>query len=266
MNGADGAQPVQPAKRTGLAHDDLWRRSRALEAKIVDRLLAIEQGAGPDPTFALFGEGLQQVTSRLWRLERASQRLVQNLQRNVLFDPLRRDRELNQRMWSRKIGGHMITAPNGEMSLLAACHPDTWVAPAVHLAGLAIDERMALFTGPASSRGLATAWLCTDPDIVGEFCGIWEDTQRHAVPIYELPDITRPSERQVDIAALLSRGVKDATIARLLGVSPRTVTSDVSRLLDVFGVSTRWEAGMVIGASSLPQVHRTDLPPLTSHR
>jgi DNA-binding NarL/FixJ family response regulator len=69
-----------------------------------------------------------------------------------------------------------------------------------------------------------------------------------------VPGLVRLTERQLDIASLLSRGTKDATIARLLGVSPRTVAGDVGRILDAFGVSNRWEAGMVLGRACPPNI------------
>jgi DNA-binding NarL/FixJ family response regulator len=122
------------------------------------------------------------------------------------------------------------------------------------MVGIAVDERMALFPGPPSPGGLSTAWLCTDQDLVGEFCDIWERTKRQAVPIRDVPGLVHLTERQLHIAGLLSSGTKDATIARLLGVSPRTVAGDVGRLLDAFGVSNRWEAGMMLGQASLPGV------------
>lgn len=243
------ATRVTPDCPGSLDRPDLARRSRVLQAAVLDRVLAAQSAGVPDDGLRLFGEGLGTIKDRLPLLERATRRSVYNLQRETLFDPLRREREPNRRSRSKGVHGHLITQPVDHLALVAACHPETWVG-SVHMAGIAVDERIALFPGPPSKRGLPTAWLCTDQDLVATFCGIWEDTQRHAVPIWEFPGIIRLSERQVDIAALLSKGAKDTTIARLIGVSPRTVTSDIGRLLDAFGVSTRWEAGMVIGRAS----------------
>lgn len=248
MGEASGATA---AEQRSSAADDLACRSRVLQSAVMERVLA-RHSAGADSKVRFFAEGLSSITNRLWMLERTTRRVVYNLQQRTWFDPLRRERQLNLRTRSRKLRGHLITQPVDHLPLIATCHPDTWIAP-VHLTGIAIDERLALFPGPMSSRGLPTAWLCTDQDIVTAFCGIWEESQRQAVPISEVPGIVRLSERQVDIAALLSRGAKDATVARLLGVSPRTVTSEIGRLLDAFGVSTRWEAGMVIGRACPPR-------------
>lgn len=233
------------------AAESLEHRSRALMSAVMERILAIQYAGVRDNSLKLFAEGLPAILDRLVILERATRSVVYNLQRQMYFDPLRRERQLNQRTRSRRLRGHLIAAPNDYLSLIAPCHPDTWVAP-VQMMGLAIDEHIALFPGPVSPRGLPTAWLCTDLSLVGEFCEIWEETKRQAVPIHDVPGLVRLTERQIDIAALLSRGAKDATIARLLGVSLRTVTSDVGRLLDALEVSTRWEAGMVMGRACPP--------------
>ncbi|MFR9780574.1 helix-turn-helix transcriptional regulator [Micromonospora sp. MS34] len=218
---------------------------------MTERVLAAQRGETADNGLRFFAEGLSAITDRLPVLERATGSVLHNLQRRTDFDPLRRERSLNRRTRSRKIRGHMITQPADHLSLIAACHPDTWVAP-VPMTGLAIDERLALFAGPLSAHGQPTAWLCSDQDLVTTFCDIWEETKRRAVPVHDAPGVVPLSERQVDVAALLCRGAKDATIARLLGVSRRTVTSDIGRIMDAFGVSTRWEAGMVIGRACPP--------------
>lgn len=237
------------------AGDDLERRARALQSAVTEKVLAAQRGEIADNDLRLFAEGLPAIIDRLPVLERATGSAVYNLQQRTHFDPLRRERSLNRRARSRRLRGHLITPAADHLSLIAACHPDTWVAP-VPLIGLAIDERVALFPGPLSVRGLPTAWLCRDRELVSAFCEIWEDTKRQAIPIHDVPGVVRLSERQVDVAALLSRGAKDATIARRLGVSPRTVTSDIGRLLDAFRVSTRWEAGMVIGRACPPSLTR----------
>lgn len=50
-----------------------------------------------------------------------------------------------------------------------------------------------------------------------------------------------PDERQ--LLDLLAAGVKDETIARTLGISARTLSRRVTRLLDRLGVATRFQAG-----------------------
>lgn len=52
------------------------------------------------------------------------------------------------------------------------------------------------------------------------------------------------TERQLSIAELLGGGMTDQRIADALGVSVRTVRSEIRRLLDIAGATTRFEAGM----------------------
>jgi DNA-binding CsgD family transcriptional regulator len=196
----------------------------------------------------LFAEGLPAIISRLAALERVTRSAVYNLQPTVRFDPMRREREPNQRTRTRGVHGHLITSPSPYLALTAACHPDTWITP-VLVAGLVIDERLALFAGPPSACGEPTAWLCDFPDLIEQFCDLWFDAKAAAVPIRDVPGVVPLNDRQLDVVSLLSRGMKDATVARLLGVSLRTVTSDISKILDALHVSTRWEAGMILGGT-----------------
>ncbi|MFR9774781.1 helix-turn-helix transcriptional regulator [Micromonospora sp. MS34] len=231
--------------------DDLAARAWAVQAAAMARITAAAPGSTGGPV-RLFAEGLPAILERLKVLERATSSVVYNLNPRSVFDPQRREREPNQRTRTRGIGGHMITAPLQHLSLVAAAHPDTWVAPVVQIAGIVVDERLGLFAGPPTPDGRPTAWLCRDPDLIMAFCELWWVAKQHAVPIHEAPGVVPLTERQLEVAALLCRGAKDAAIARRLGVSPRTVTSDVGRLLDAFGVATRWEAGMVLGRACPP--------------
>jgi DNA-binding NarL/FixJ family response regulator len=69
--------------------------------------------------------------------------------------------------------------------------------------------------------------------------------RRYAVPagdrIGVLSDLT-PRQRQV--VALMADGLGDDAIATAIGVSTRTVRSDIAALLDLLGVRTRFAAGV----------------------
>jgi DNA-binding CsgD family transcriptional regulator len=231
----------------------LVHRSWSLRMAAQGRIAAAV-ATGEDRDMKLFGVGVSAINSRLGSLERATRSSVYNLQTRIMFDPLRRERTPNEHSRLRRIRGHLITSDSHNarhLSILAACHPETWVGQ-VEASGLVIDERLALFPGPLSAQGLPTAWLCRDPDLVAELCDLWTEIKRTATPIRDVSGLVRITERQLDIISLLSQGHKDATIARLLGVSVRTVTSDVSTILDSLGVGTRWEGGLVLGQISMP--------------
>jgi len=87
---------------------------------------------------------------------------------------------------------------------------------------------------------------------VTQICDLWSETKRLATPIRDVSGVRPLTERQLNVVSLLCMGYKDAVIARHLGVSLRTVTGDISRILDSLGVSTRWEAGIIIGRASAP--------------
>jgi DNA-binding CsgD family transcriptional regulator len=73
----------------------------------------------------------------------------------------------------------------------------------------------------------------------------WEAVHRAAVPVAEtvegLADLT---PRQHQVVAMLASGAADDAIAAALGVSVRTVRSDVARILDALGVTSRFAAGV----------------------
>ena len=62
--------------------------------------------------------------------------------------------------------------------------------------------------------------------------------------------LERPSfgltEREQDVLSLLGEGKKDAEIAALLGISPRTVANHCARLMEKLGIHTR--AGLIAHA------------------
>jgi DNA-binding NarL/FixJ family response regulator len=70
-----------------------------------------------------------------------------------------------------------------------------------------------------------------------------------ACQVYELggreqqPALT---SRQLAIGRLMATGVKDATIARELGVSLRTVRSEISALITGLGATSRFQAGCLL--------------------
>lgn len=106
-----------------------------------------------------------------------------------------------------------------------------------------VDRRFVLLQGPemdgepsvmavSSRRCLDAAWR------------YWEAAIKTSFPagdrINTLGDLT-PRQRQ--IAALMSAGLGDEAIADSLGVSVRTVRSDIAVMLDALGVRTRFAAG-----------------------
>ena len=107
-----------------------------------------------------------------------------------------------------------------------------------------VDRRFVLLQGPVidgeptvmsvrSGRCLDAAWR------------YWEATMSVSSPVAEgsatLGDLT---PRQHQVVALLATGAADEAIATSLGVSVRTIRSDVAAVLDVLGVKSRFAAGV----------------------
>ncbi|TDV43575.1 helix-turn-helix domain-containing protein [Actinophytocola oryzae] len=67
---------------------------------------------------------------------------------------------------------------------------------------------------------------------------LWEQSS----PVVPGPGAAPPD---LGLLTLLAAGAKDETIARQLGISPRTVTRRVSELLDQLGARTRFHAGVM---------------------
>jgi DNA-binding MarR family transcriptional regulator len=67
---------------------------------------------------------------------------------------------------------------------------------------------------------------------------LWEQSS----PVVPAPV---PAQPDLGLLTLLAAGAKDETIARQLGISPRTVTRRVAELLDQLGARTRFHAGVL---------------------
>ncbi|GAA1548194.1 response regulator transcription factor [Kribbella lupini] len=77
------------------------------------------------------------------------------------------------------------------------------------------------------------------PEVV---CEVYELGSRRATPAV-VKDLTT---RQVMIGRLMATGAKDAAIARQLGLSLRTVRSEISALIAGLGARSRFQAGCLL--------------------
>jgi DNA-binding CsgD family transcriptional regulator len=107
-----------------------------------------------------------------------------------------------------------------------------------------VNRDHVLLQGPFRD-GEDTVMAVRSPACLDAAWRYWEAVHKAAIPVDEavdpLGDLT-PRQRQV--VALLATGVGDDTIAAALGVSVRTVRSDVARILDALGVQSRFAAGV----------------------
>jgi DNA-binding NarL/FixJ family response regulator len=67
--------------------------------------------------------------------------------------------------------------------------------------------------------------------------------------VYELGVVRRPpalTSRQLAIGELMATGDKDAAIARQLGISLRTVRTEIGALIAGLGATSRFQAGCLL--------------------
>ncbi|BCB90797.1 hypothetical protein Psuf_081100 [Phytohabitans suffuscus] len=93
------------------------------------------------------------------------------------------------------------------------------------------------------------SWEFTDPaaveSLVALFARQWsgaKDPRRNGVPTVVL------TQREKAVVALLADGHTDATAAKQLGMSTRTLTYTLRGLMDRFGVENRFQLGLALGA------------------
>ncbi|BCB75674.1 hypothetical protein Pflav_020840 [Phytohabitans flavus] len=93
------------------------------------------------------------------------------------------------------------------------------------------------------------SWEFTDPaaveSLVTLFVRQWSgatDPRRNGVPTVVL------TQREKAVVALLADGHTDATAAKQLGMSTRTLTYTLRGLMDRFGVENRFQLGLALGA------------------
>lgn len=106
-----------------------------------------------------------------------------------------------------------------------------------------VDRRAVLLQGPFLD-GVPSLMSVTAPACVEAAWRYWDAAVGCSFPVRDdspvLGDLT-PRQRQ--IVGLLNTGLADAAIAESLGVSTRTVRSDIAAMLETLGVRSRFAAG-----------------------
>ncbi|GAA1239264.1 helix-turn-helix transcriptional regulator [Oryzihumus leptocrescens] len=115
------------------------------------------------------------------------------------------------------------------------------VAP-VLLQMLLVDEDRIVVDGPRMTTGSRSGWLVWDPATVEAARSLWRSTEAASAQLP--PSAVFLSERQRRIAQGLVDGLTDGAMARALGVSLRTVASEVRTLMEAVEARSRYQAGM----------------------
>jgi DNA-binding CsgD family transcriptional regulator len=209
------------------------------------RVLASVAGDNPKTIQPLLG--VQALVGQLRRLAPAAARSSWVLQPEYSYDPEDPGVALTRSLRARGVETELITLPSTVAThpLLSSIFPNTLLGP-VFLRSLVIDGRHAIVGGPPDAAGRRVAWYTTVPDVVDAVIDLWKATVPLCRPILEPGKRPPLSERQLEVARLMCVGEKDQTIARALGLSPRTVEREVHRILEALGASSRTEAVLLM--------------------
>lgn len=242
-------RPTQ--ENSDCAELSLVRRCQRLSTRVMD--LAIEAGAGNGVVgLTSVRGGTNEIVEGLWRLAPKARRTIWNMQPSILsFDPEDPTLALNELSRARGVDLQLITTRRALVRnpLLTSQFPEVLVGP-VHLRTILIDRVCAVIEGPLMPTGDGTAWLVTRTDLVAEVCWIWRETRQLSRTALPEGSPTPLTKRQYVVACRLATGAKDASIARELGISARTVATEVEAVFQLLGATSRVQAGLFMRGGS----------------
>jgi DNA-binding NarL/FixJ family response regulator len=123
------------------------------------------------------------------------------------------------------------------------------VLPSVPVKLTIVDQRVALVSLSIQQAEVNRSLVIVYPSaLLSALTGLFEIAWRAALPMHvgeRSPSALLPAERRV--LELLAMGLSDEVIAERLGVSRRTLTRHVERLMSKAGVDGRFQLGLVAG-------------------
>jgi DNA-binding CsgD family transcriptional regulator len=201
----------------------------------------------------LLGYADSRLPGALATLQARVRRSVWNMQVRLPFfaeDPWD---ELNER--SRRAGHNtrLILAESGLVAnpLVSSQYPIVRTGP-VPLSMILLDESVVVYAGLRATSGHDTIWAASREDWVGLALSVWRSAWQLATPVLEDPDSPPLNRRQFAVACFLAQGLGDDAISRRVGVSRRTVASDVRAVMDLLGAQSRFQAGNKLGSLRPP--------------
>ncbi|GGS43782.1 helix-turn-helix transcriptional regulator [Actinokineospora fastidiosa] len=105
------------------------------------------------------------------------------------------------------------------------------------------DRSMAILPCSYSHPDPSRRWLVRPSALLDAVVACFESQWARAVPISA--PAAEVSDRDRELLALLSSGMKDRTIARAMGITDRTVGRRVTELMRLLGAETRFQAGVL---------------------
>jgi DNA-binding CsgD family transcriptional regulator len=110
-----------------------------------------------------------------------------------------------------------------------------------------IDRSFVILEGPSIDGAMSLMTLHSGPCLEAAW-RYWDAVVASAVPVEDagISDLGLLSKRQRQVVALMASDLGDDAIAASLGVSVRTVRSEVAAVLTALGVKSRFAAGVRI--------------------
>jgi DNA-binding CsgD family transcriptional regulator len=174
------------------------------------------------------------------------------------------DRTLHERGVSMRVLGVQSLHPD-PMSPFGRTPADRLPAyremPAVPMKLFVVDRKVALF--PVTPTDVNRGYLeVTQPPVVAALVALFERHWAAGRAIQEYP-MSRIAldPREHALIGLLAQGHTDASAARELRVSTRTVSTIIRSLMDRLGVENRFQLGVALGARHLVAPPEPDAPP-----
>lgn len=192
-----------------------------------------------DPRFTLLST-LFEMAEPMTRLERSITVSMWNMQRHENIRSMRGAAAFDASLRRRGVELRFILprrVVDRRCPLVSSHDPGLRVAPVAQ--PLLIADGRLMLIGDSTGE---TVWTSTDPEVVGRAIALYERVWATAVPA--VPDGEEPpfTRRMVDIAFHLVDGASDREIARALGISERTVSSDVREMSVRLGARSRAQA------------------------
>ncbi|GAA1239257.1 helix-turn-helix transcriptional regulator [Oryzihumus leptocrescens] len=218
--------------------------SRAIGASVHGSMQAIPPDEISLEELQLLGRNGDEARERLPFVERHASHSVWALSPDPA-DPRALQAAATERSRARGLDMRMVldlAAVQGGPVAGSREHLDRVLVAPVFLHVILVDQRAVILEGPRLDTHGTSCWLLPEPEVVQAALALWESTLSHAAPLPE--HVVQLTERQRAIANLLLHGHTDAAIARQIGVSVRTVASEVRQLMHATGSSTRYQTAM----------------------
>ncbi|MGW6845958.1 LuxR C-terminal-related transcriptional regulator [Streptomyces sp. NPDC054958] len=180
--------------------------------------------------FLTFAPGGAQTEANMRASRPLNKRLLERgiNMRTVYLDSIRRDQgSVEHAEWLTKHGAYVRTAPSLPNRMIIC------------------DRRVAIIANDSDDTGIG-AIAITLPGLVSSLCALFENEWRNAQPFGE-PTRHQPGEltpQQITTLQLLAKGATDESIAKKLGVSPRTARRLATGLLTHLNARSRFQAGV----------------------